>query len=100
MSVLMVMKVSGDTDRFRQFLSEEGDRLTAISDQAKGQGCIHHRFAIGDGHVVVLDEWESAEQFQQFFDGNEEIEQVMRESGAQGAPEISFAEAVETADQF
>jgi heme-degrading monooxygenase HmoA len=100
MSVLMTMRVPGDTERFRQFFDSEGDRLKQIADQARQQGCLHHRFGIGDGYVLVLDEWESPEQFQRFFEGNEEIETVMRESGAQGEPEISFTEALGTPDQF
>jgi hypothetical protein len=100
MSVLVTVTVKGDADRFRQFVAEEGARLEAISETAKGVGCLHHRFSVGDGFVMVVDEWESAEQFQQFFDGNEEIATVMRESGAQGAPEVTVAEAVESADQF
>jgi heme-degrading monooxygenase HmoA len=100
MSVLVTVRVPGDTDRFRSFLSSEGDRLRSISDEAKGLGCLHHRFTVGDGFVLVVDEWESGEQFQQFFEGNEAIETVMRDSGAQGAPEVTIAEAVETPDQF
>ena len=100
MSVLVTVRVAGDTDRFRSFLASEGDRLRPIGEEAKGVGCIHHRFSVGDGFVLAVDEWESGEQFQQFFEGNEAIAEVMRDSGAQGAPEVTIAEAVETQDQF
>jgi heme-degrading monooxygenase HmoA len=50
--------------------------------------------------VLVLDEWESPEAFQRFFEGNEQIEAVMRDAGALGGPEISFSDAIESADQF
>ena len=50
--------------------------------------------------MFVVDEWESREHFQRFFDGNQEIEAIMRDAGAQGAPEISFSVAIGTADQF
>jgi heme-degrading monooxygenase HmoA len=100
MSVIVTVRVPGDTDRFRSFLSSEGDRLAPIGEEAKGVGCLHHRFTVGDGFVLVVDEWESAEQFQQFFEGNEAIAAVMRDSGAQGEPEVTIADAVETADQF
>jgi heme-degrading monooxygenase HmoA len=100
MSVLMYMTVKGDTERFRQFVSEEAERLTAIAETAKSQGCIHHRFGIGDGYVVVVDEWESPEQFQRFFDGNEEIAAVMRDAGARSEPQVDFTDAITSADQF
>jgi heme-degrading monooxygenase HmoA len=100
MSVVLTMKVPGDTEKFRSFISSEASRLTGIADSARAGGCIHHRFAIGDGYVLVVDEWESAEAFQKFFQDNEQIAEVMREAGAQGEPEFEFAEAVDSADQF
>src|SRR6266516_5519884 len=98
MSVLMTMRVPGDTERFRQFFSSEGERLSAIADTAREQGCLHHRFGVGDGYVLVVDEWESPEHFQRFFEGNDQIEAVMHESGDQGKPEITFSDALDTPD--
>ena len=100
MSVLVTLKVNGDTAQFRQFIASEPDRMSGIADDARGRGAIHHRFGIGDGFVLVIDEWKSAEAFQQFFQANTEIPGMMRDAGAQGEPEITIAEAVETADQF
>ena len=96
MSVVITVRAPGDTDQFRRFIQDE-ERLRAISDRARAQGCLAHRFAIGDGFVLVVDEWESAEQFQQFFAS---IPDVLADAGAQGAPDIVVAEAVTTADQF
>ena len=100
MSVLMTMRIQGDTERFRQFLANESDRLRRISEDARSRGCLHHRFGLGDGFVLVIDEWESPEHFQRFFEGNPEIEAAMRDAGAQSEPEITFSEAIETPDQF
>jgi len=100
MSVLMTMRVPGDTAKFRAFVEDNSDTLRKIADAARAQGCIHHRFGVGDGFVIVVDEWESQEAFRAFFEGNPDIEAVMRDAGAQGAPEISFSDAVSTADQF
>jgi heme-degrading monooxygenase HmoA len=100
MSVLVTVRVAGDTDRFRNFIANEGERLRPIGEAARGVGCIHHRFSVGDGFVLVVDEWESAQQFQQFFESNEEIPVIIRDSGGQGPPEVTIAEAVETPDQF
>ncbi|HWD96277.1 MAG TPA: hypothetical protein VG246_07650 [Acidimicrobiales bacterium] len=38
---------------------------------------------------MVIDEWETAEQFQGFFDRNPDVAQVMTSIGMTGAPEIS-----------
>jgi heme-degrading monooxygenase HmoA len=102
MSVLVTVRFPGDTDQFRSFVADDSNagRLTEIVDDAKSRGAIHHRFAVGDGFVLVVDEWESGEQFQQFFAGNEKVEAVVRDSGGQGEPEITIAEAVDTPDQF
>ena len=100
MSVIVTMRVGGDTDQFRRFIETQQDTLRRISDDARSQGCLHHRFGVGDGFVLVVDEWESAEQFQSFFQGHPDLPGVMRDAGAQGEPDITFSEAVSTADQF
>ena len=99
MSVLVTMKVRGDTDQFRRFLVAEADRLGEIAKAAQAAGCVHHRFGIGDGFVLVIDEWESAGAFQTFI-ASDEIAEVMRDAGAQSQPEIEVAEAVASPDQF
>jgi hypothetical protein len=100
MSVLVTMRVEGDTDQFRSFLESGADRLRGIRDAAQAAGCLHHRFGVGDGYVMVVDEWESAEAFQRFFQQNPELPSVMQDAGAQGEPQFSFSEAVSSPDQF
>jgi len=60
MSVLVTTKFSGDTAMFLKAVAERGDEFAKIADEAKGVGAIHHRFGVGDGFVLVVDEWESA----------------------------------------
>jgi hypothetical protein len=50
--------------------------------------------------VLVVDEWESADHVNGFFEGNDELEAVIRDAGAQGQPEFTFTEAISTADEF
>jgi hypothetical protein len=100
MSVIVTLRVGGDTERFRSYVAANGEALEAIAEDARARGCLHHRFAVGDGYVLVVDEWDAAESFEDFFRGNEAIATVMRESGAQSQPEISIGEAIETADTF
>src|SRR5262249_47718866 len=100
MSVLVSVKFSGNTDQFRQFLASSPDRFAEIAPEAQAAGCLHHRFGIGDGFVLVIDEWESAEAFQTFFTTNEKVPLIVRDAGASGEPEITFGEAVDSPDQF
>jgi len=99
MSVLVTMKVQGDTDQFRRFVATEGDRLRELAQSARDAGAIHHRFGVGDGFVVVVDEWDSAESFQGFI-SSDVIVAVIGEMGGQGEPVVDITEAVDSPDQF
>ena len=100
MSVLVIGKFQGDTATFRQALGDRAGDLAGYADMARAAGGIHHRFGVGDGFVVVVDEWESVEQFQQFF-GNPELQAFIGSIGAAPAPpEILVAEAVASPDAY
>jgi hypothetical protein len=96
MSVLVTMRVAGDVEQFRGWVKDEA-RLREIAERARSAGCLHHRFGVGEGFVVVVDEWESAAQFQEFISG---MGETMRDAGARGEPEITITDAIATADQF
>jgi quinol monooxygenase YgiN len=100
MSVLVMGKFTGDTARFRQSLTDRADEFAKVAEQAKAAGGVHHRFGIGDGFVMILDEWESMEAFGAFF-GNPELQAFIGSVGADPAPpEITVAEAIASADQY
>ncbi|MGA8680516.1 MAG: hypothetical protein WB592_08545, partial [Acidimicrobiales bacterium] len=69
--------------------------LEEISGSTKGAGIIHHRFVAGEGELMVIDEWETAEQFQSFFDGNPKVAEVMASIGMTGPPAISVFGSVD-----
>jgi heme-degrading monooxygenase HmoA len=100
MSVLVTLKIQGDTEQFRRLMAEQPERFSEIAPEAKAAGALHHRFGVGDGYVVVIDEWESAEAFQQFFGSSTKIPAIMRDAGAMSEPEITFAEAISSPDEF
>jgi quinol monooxygenase YgiN len=89
---LIVMTVPGDTAKFEAFMAANADRVAELTERAKASGCLGHRFAVGDGQVVVVDEWESPEQFEAFI-SSPEIQAVMGEMGAQGEPQVTVANA-------
>jgi heme-degrading monooxygenase HmoA len=91
MSVLIVQRVPGDTTQFEESMAANRARVEKLTAHAKAGGCLGHRFAVGAGEVVVVDEWESAAQFEAFI-SSPEIQQVMGEMGAQGEPQVTVAE--------
>jgi len=100
MSVVIIGKFQGDTAKFRQALVERAAEFEKIGQEGRAAGALHHRFAIGDGFVLVIDEWESVGQFQQFF-GNPDLQAFIGSIGADPAPpELTVAEAVASPDEF
>jgi len=100
MSVLVILKVQGDTATFRQALQDRGDEFAAMAERAKAAGAIHHRFGVGDGFVSVVDEWGSADQFEVFF-SDPGLQEFIGSIGADPAPpELTISEAVSSPDQF
>ena len=100
MSVLVIAKFQGDTGKFRQALADRADEFAKIAVEARSAGALHHRFGIGDGFVVVVDEWESAEHFQKFF-ANPDLQAFIGSTGASPVPpEVTMTEAIASPDQF
>jgi quinol monooxygenase YgiN len=101
MSVLVILKFQGDVAKFRQALTDHGEQFAKMAAEAKGSGGgIHHRFGVGDGYVVVVDEWESVEHFQKFF-ANPDLQALIANSGAAAQPpEITIAEAITSPDEY
>jgi hypothetical protein len=100
MSVLVIGKFQGDTAAFRQALGDRAGEFVKYGDMARAAGGVHHRFGVGDGFVIIVDEWESVEQFQQFF-SNPELQAFIGSVGAAPAPpEMIVAEAVASPDQY
>jgi hypothetical protein len=102
MAVLMTLRVAVDPEKMVQALTSDNERLMAIAAAAKEKGALHHRFfAAADGSgALVVDEWETAEGFQQFFDENPGIGAMMAEAGMTGEPEVAFWRELDTPDRF
>jgi hypothetical protein len=67
---------------------------------AKAAGGIHHRFGVGDGYVMVSDEWESVADFEKFM-ANPELQAFIGSVGAAPAPpDVTIVEAVSSPDEY
>ena len=101
MSVIVAVKVFADTSVFTKSLEERADEYRKIMERGREEGAVHHQFAIGDGFVLVIDEWESAAAFEKFF-GDPELQAFMGSIGGDPnvAPEIIVGESVDSPDKF
>ena len=69
--------------------------LEEITEDTKGAGIIHHSFVAGDGELVVIDEWETAEKFLAFFEGNPKVAKVTELAGVTGPPDVAIYDEVD-----
>ncbi|MDJ0459677.1 hypothetical protein PUN71_020920 [Arthrobacter sp. NQ7] len=101
MSDIVTAKVFVDSSLFIKSLDERADEYRKIADSAQARGAIHHQFAVGDGFVLVIDEWESAAGFEKFF-SDPELRAFMGSVGADPnvPPEVTVAKAVDAPDKF
>lgn len=79
---------------------DRAGEFAKIADRAQTEGAIHHRFGIGDGFVLVVDEWETVGHFERFF-SNPDLQAFIASAGAEPAPpEVTVMDAVTSPDQF
>lgn len=90
--VLIVMTVPADTAQFESFVAGNKQLIEESTEKAKAGGCTSHLFAVGEGQIIVVDQWESTEQFRTFI-GSPEIQQVLGQMGATGEPQITVGAA-------
>ncbi len=99
MSVIVIGKFKADPAVLEKVFTEKSADFIAVSNEGKSLGALHHRFLAGDGEVIVLDEWDSAEAFQKFFENNTKIPEILQAAGVSAAPEFSFYEAMDSPDR-
>jgi hypothetical protein len=98
MSVIVTIRIPvADVAKAIEGLHANAEFLDEISKSVRGAGMLHHRFVAGEGELMVIDEWESSEQFQKFFEGNPKVAEVMSSIGMTGAPEISVFGSIDAA---
>ena len=100
MSVIVIGRMTVEPGNVEKLWSEHKSDFEAIAAAAKAAGAIHHRWGLGEDHVVIIDEWPTAESFQKFFESNTKIPEIMQAAGVHGAPEFAFYESMDSPDLF
>jgi hypothetical protein len=100
MSVIVVGRMTADPAKVEQLWADRKADFEAVAQEAKAAGATHHRWAFGDGFVMIIDEWPDADTFQTFFGSNATIPALMEAAGVQGPPEFQIGEAKQAPDEF
>jgi heme-degrading monooxygenase HmoA len=99
MSVVIIARMKVAPSALEEQFTSQEDTFKAVSEDAKKAGAIHHRFLAGDGEVVIVDEWNTAEAFQAFF-ADPRIAGLMQNAGVAGPPEVSVYQQMDSPDLF
>jgi hypothetical protein len=94
----MTFRVAGDPDKLEQLAGEQPDVMRGISERAKEQGLIAHRFYGSEGQIMVVDEWPDPGSFQRFFEQERATIEPTMAQVATGDPEITFWRKLDTHD--
>ncbi|MGO9457862.1 MAG: hypothetical protein ACLP62_12590 [Acidimicrobiales bacterium] len=98
MSVIVTIRIPvTNVAKAIEGLHANAEFLDEITKSVTGSGMLHHRFVAGEGELMVIDEWESSEQFQKFFEENPKVAEVMSSIGMTGTPEVSVFGSIEAA---
>ncbi len=101
MSVIVIVRFPvSDVTRALAALAENDALLEEITEDTRKLGAIHHTFASSENELIVIDEWDTAESFHAFFNGNPKVEKVTAGIGVQGPPTIEVFEKAEAAGTF
>ncbi len=103
MPTLMIMRANFgdvDVDEIAKKYQEDPE-IQELRDRAgrTPDGIRRHRvYVTAAKEAIIVDEWDSAEQFQRWV-SQPEVQQVFAKLGVQGQPEVTFAEQIILGDE-
>jgi hypothetical protein len=100
MSVIVIGRMKVDPANVEKLWADRKADFDAVAAAAKQAGAIHHRWAFGDGEVLIIDEWPDADSFNGFFSSQTKIADLMAAGGVQGPPDFTIVEAKKGPDEF
>lgn len=94
MGVITVMRVPGDTAKYREFFAANKEKIAEISAKAQAARCTSHVFSQGDGVTVAVDQSDSKAAFEKFL-ADPAIGETLGGARASGPPEIEVFEVID-----
>jgi hypothetical protein len=99
MSVIMTLWMRGDPEKLEDYAQANEDRMRTITERAKENGLIAHRFYGSEGQILVVDEWPDEGSFQRFFESmQDEIGPIMQAAAVEEEPAPTFWRKLDTGD--
>ena len=100
MSVIVIGRMNADPATIQKLWADRKADFEGVAAEARKAGALHHRWGLGDGYILLIDEGPDGESFQKFFSTNETIPALMQAGGVQGAPEFTIVESATGPDEF
>jgi heme-degrading monooxygenase HmoA len=100
MSVIVMGRIDIEPHVMKKLMEERADDFLAVEADSRSKGCLHHQFVVAGNEVGLVDEWETAEQFEQFFANQATIGEIMQAGGATAPPKIAIYEVLPSPDRF
>ncbi len=95
--VMLRARVEGDPKELQERYTSDPD-VAALVQGGLPEGVLRHRTFATDGEIVVVDEWERPEQFQEWIN-KPELQRIIGKLGV-GKPEVIFAEQLVMGDEI
>jgi len=99
-SVIVIGRLTVDPANIAKLWVDRKADFEAIGERARAAGALSHRWGFGDDYAVIIDEWTDAASFQNFFESDAAIADLMQAGGVQGPPALTILEAKEGPDHF
>jgi heme-degrading monooxygenase HmoA len=96
--VLMRARFEGDADELARRYTSDADLLEARDRAGQPQGVQRHRVFAVDGELIVVDEWDSPEQFRAWI-GSSEVQKIFGGLGI-AEPDVTFADQLTLGDEI
>jgi heme-degrading monooxygenase HmoA len=100
MSAVVIGRMDVEPSIIEKLYAERADDFRTVMNEAKQRGAKHHQFLAGDGCVMLVDEWDTAEHFHEFFANQPIIADLMMSAGVSAPPEINVYEVLDSPDRF
>ncbi len=97
MSVLVIGRFKADRADLEAVFAARKDDFLTVQAEALSKGVRHHRFGVAGDEVFIIDEWDDAATFHEFFESNELVPQLMADAKA-GPPSFDVIEIIDSPD--